>query len=370
MNDAHKVAATRTKAASVSHDWMTPVSTENPCGHDIEYDPEFVVLAARVAARAEAQYGDFVGMPEPVNWSEIDRDCRRLMLRAKDLRLAVLFTRCRTQLAGAEGMAEGLELLAAWMNAFPDAIHPQLSVDEERDAALEIRMNALQALTETDGLMSDVREIVLPRTSAARLQVRDVERAFAQPRPADALAPESVVRQLDDLRAQQPQGLAGFARAQLALSSVKAWCREHQEAWQPDVTVLERLLGRIAGDTQAAAHAALTQPEEKDASMHAVVHTDRQDEAGVEAAPASNDSPAQSRTQPGPVSVPVHTEGLGRQGALERMREARAWFEQHEPSSPVAMLLRQAERMVGRRYAEVVGAIPPELLAQWDGEPV
>ena len=48
--------------------------------------------------------------------------------------------------------------------------------------------------------------------------------------------------------------------------------------------------------------------------------------------------------------------------------EARAWFEQHEPSSPVAVLLKQAECLVGKRYAEVASAIPAELLAQWDGE--
>ncbi|WP_173819740.1 ImpA family type VI secretion system protein, partial [Paraburkholderia piptadeniae] len=79
-----------------THDWMAPISAGSPCGSDLEYDPEFVVLSASVAAKATAQYGDFVGTPEPVNWSDVDRDCRRLMVRSKDVRLAVLFTRCRT----------------------------------------------------------------------------------------------------------------------------------------------------------------------------------------------------------------------------------------------------------------------------------
>ena len=38
----------------------------------------------------------------------------------------------------------------------------------------------------------------------------------------------------------------------------------------------------------------------------------------------------------------------------------------HEPSSPVALLLQQAERLVGKRYAEVADALPPELLRAWD----
>ena len=31
-------------------------------------------------------------------------------------------------------------------------------------------------------------------------------------------------------------------------------------------------------------------------------------------------------------------------------------------------LLKQAERLVGKRFAEVAQVIPPELLAKWDGE--
>jgi predicted component of type VI protein secretion system len=133
----------------------------------------------QVAAKAEAQYGNFVGSPEPVNWSDVDRDCRRLMMRSKDIRLAVLFIRCRSRLAGAAGLAEGTGLLAVWLAAFPDEIHPQPGVDADRDAALEIRMNALQALTDPGGLLADAREIALVRSTATRLQVRDVERAFA-----------------------------------------------------------------------------------------------------------------------------------------------------------------------------------------------
>jgi type VI secretion system protein ImpA len=350
----------RGDAGPAAHDWMMPVSEDAPSGPDLEYDPEFVVLAGRVAARSEAQYGDFVGMPEPVNWSEIDRDCRRLMMRSKDIRLAVLFVRCRTRLADAVGLAEGLELLAAWLQAFPEAIHPRPDVDDDRDAALEIRMNALQALTDTEGLMSDVREIALPRTSATRLQLRDVERAFAHPRAADALAPESVMRQLDDLRVQHPQALAGFARAQTALTTVIGWSREHLEAYQPDLKVLERLLGRIAGAGEAAAQSATIGDEEDeedgtvlDAVAVAVDH---------EPVALNPDLPQAAA----PVTHSVQREALGRHGALERIREARAWFELHEPSSPVAVLLKQAERLVGKRYAEVFSAIPPELVAQWD----
>lgn len=54
-----------------------------------------------------------------------------------------------------------------------------------------------------------------------------------------------------------------------------------------------------------------------------------------------------------------------RDGALADIRSARQWFELHEPSSPVALLLRQAERLTGKRFDEVFQAIPAELVERW-----
>ncbi|AOJ06922.1 type VI secretion protein ImpA [Burkholderia mayonis] len=359
---AGKAASARTPK---SHDWMEPVDPAAPCGADLEYDPEFVVLSAKAAPRAEAQYGDFVGSPEPVNWSDVDRDCRRLMTRSKDMRLAVLFTRCRTRLAGATGLAEGAGLLAAWLAMFPDAIHPQPDVDADRDAALEIRKNALQALTDADGLLADVREIALTRSTAIRLQVRDVERAFAQPRPGDALAPESVVRQLDELQAQQPAILAGFGEALASVGAIDAWSREHLGEYAPDLSVLAALLRHVAGRS---AHSVGADPAAAPADAPADAPSTRKGgrTQADESSPALGGGAAArvaGSVGHGAIATPAD-----RHAARELIRQAREWFEQHEPSSPIPVLLRRAEYFVGKRYAEVVQAIPVELLAQWGGD--
>lgn len=356
--------ATASKAAKVApHDWMTPIDAAAPCGVDLEYDPEFVVLSSQVAARMEAQYGDFVGVPDPVNWSDVDRDCRRLMMRSKDMRLAVLFTRCRTRLAAAPGLAEGLGLLAAWVTAFSDTVHPQPAVDEDEDAALEIRMNALQGLTDTDGLLSDVREIALTRSSAARLQMRDVERAFAHPRPSDALAPESVTRQIEDLRMQQPDVLAGFDAAANSLKVIEAWSREHLGAYVPDFTALARLVDRVVSTGARIAPAIVTEPADEAAPAGDI------DAASPEDAPdAAADLAVENETRIAEPVRALRAAAADRHAALDLIREARHWFEQHEPSSPIPVLLRRAEQFVGKRYSEVVKAISPEMLAQWESE--
>jgi type VI secretion system protein ImpA len=54
-----------------------------------------------------------------------------------------------------------------------------------------------------------------------------------------------------------------------------------------------------------------------------------------------------------------------RAAALASIRAARHWFEAYEPSSPVALLLRQAERLTGKRFDEVFQALPADLVERW-----
>ena len=63
-----------------------------------------------------------------------------------------------------------------------------------------------------------------------------------------------------------------------------------------------------------------------------------------------------------------HQLAFARERVVHGKRYARLhrfWFEAHEPSSPVALLLRQAERLTGKRFDEVFQAIPAELVERW-----
>ena len=376
-----KPSAQRTKSGAAPvklathHDWLAPVNDAAPCGPDLEYDHDFVVLFASAAPKQDVQYGAFVGSPEPANWSDIERDCQRLMVRTKDVRVAVLYTRCRTRLAGAAGLAQGIELIAAWLRKFVDDVHPQLGADSERDAVLEMRMNALQALADPEGLLADVRDIVLTKSTMTRLQVRDVERAFAHPRPADALAPESVAQQLRDLYAQQAAVRASFGKASAHVEAIDAWCAEHLDAYRPNLSPLAGLLRLLQPDAPNGAAACDGPPivaGDDDGGEPAPPVTDGLSQpslGSMREQPPRHESPGHESPQlrdlrteaPRPSAAPVN-----RETALASIRAARQWFETYEPSSPIPVLLKRAEQFVGKRYAQVVQAIPAELLAQWE----
>lgn len=191
--------------------------------------------------------------------------------------------------------------------------------------------------------------------------MRDVERAFAHPRPSDALAPESVTRQLDDLRVQQPAALTGFDDALASVVAIDAWSREHLSLYAPDLSALTRLLRHLAAGTARSNSA----PVEIVAANPQAI-----DEGRIAASGDSLSACEESKNSPVTAAVNRRMDATpaDRQAALELIRGARQWFEQHEPSSPIPVLLRRAEQFVGKRYAEVVLAIPAELLVQWDNE--
>lgn len=339
-----------------------PVCAEFPCGPDLEYDPEYLLLFTRATPRAEAQYGDFISSPETINWAELERDARRLLVRSRDIRVLIVLLRCRIQQAGGQGLAEALTLLEKLCFSYPDAIHPQLLPAEDplAEDAVVARSNALSALLDPEGVMADIRSIALSNNAAMRLQIRDVERALSAPRPADALAPESVRQQLADLEARGALPLEAFRQSLETVEHIQQWSHETLHSQAPDFSRLRQLLSLLPETVQT------TTPELPPPETQAV-----QQEPAI----IKNVEPASADTAHPLVNIPagISTKDIANSGqirdrndALARLRLIRHWFESSEPSSPTIPLLRQAERLVGKRFSEVINELPVELLEKWD----
>lgn len=342
--------------------WLEPITESAPCGPNLEYDNEYVTLLARMAPQADVQYGSFTEKPALPDWNDIERECRRLLLRSKDLTVLIWLMRCRTRLGGATGMHEALEMLARTLARYPEAIHPQLIVEGEHDPAM--RANALAALCDPEGFLSDLREIVVCPHTASRLTVRDVERAFAVPRLADALPLDAVRRQLHDLQTQGDSTVLALANASALLRQIDQRGRDSLGAEAPNIQVILRLIDLFEVESADAPTgtppAATTKTEETRPTEAAVISSSTR----------ADELPQRSRPHHTALATDSgHTTPIERREQVrESLRAAREWLELCEPSSPVALLLKQADRLLGKRFAEVVQAIPPDLLAKWDAE--
>lgn len=336
---------------------LAPISPARPCGDNLEYDSEYALLQTRLAPQMDVQYGDFTLRPDSPDWADIERECRRLLLRAKDISLLIWLTRCRARRNGATGLCEGLNLLWLALRQYPLDIHPQKHIDGQTDPI--VRANALAALTDSEGLLADVRDLVIVPAAAARLTVRDVERALLPPRQADALPAESVQAQLTDLYHHGQSERLALARSLALVRGIRDWSREDLGDDAPDLGPLLRLLDKFGPPPATDTLNAPTPPADLSPTPEASPspHT-----------PPGKLPPTDTRAPSLPVPLTNDDVLAQRERARQAIRQAHAWFAHHEPSSPVAILLKQADRLVGKRFVDVINAIPLELLAQWDAE--
>jgi type VI secretion system protein ImpA len=243
-------------------------------------------------------------------------------------------------------LLQGLSALQQICEHFADTVHPQLVIDGEIDPI--VRANTLAALCDPQGLLDDVREVVVASASAQRLSVRDVERALAVPRPPYAPEPEAVQRQLADLYQRRDAHLLALQACAACVQFLQNWSRQHLGDDAPVLTPLLKLLTPFLGSTAAV----LPVPVEH-VQAEAVIPTERG---------RSQDPVALASTWT-PHTLDASTQ---REQVRQSLAQVRQWIEHHEPSSPVAVLLKQAERMWGKRFAEVAHLIPAELLRAWD----
>lgn len=353
MIQAFKGGGAEALPASVL-EWLKPISEAQPCGDSLEYDGEYAVLAARLMPKADVQYGQFSSQPEPPNWTEIEKDCRRLLLRSKDISVLIWFTRARARTAGAAGLLEGLCALQALLQTYPEQVHPQLMIDGDIDPA--VRANALAALCDPEGLLDDVREVLVSGSTAFRLTVRDIERALAVPRAAYGPEPEQVHRQLSDLRERKDPVLLALTASLGCVQAVAEWSEIQLGDDAPELKPLLKLLHHLAQPRDSAVpkvQAESVQPSQATALSGGAV--------------ALQSAKNLQATNHAVMTLPDAGQALDQREHIRALlSQVRVWIEHNEPSSPVSVLLKQAERMWGKRFSEVAGEIPPELLQAWD----
>jgi type VI secretion system protein ImpA len=362
------------------------------CGESLEYDQGYASLGAQLQPKGEVQYGSFSTKGEGPDWSEIERQARALLSKSMDITVLIWLTRARTQLSGAAGLSQSLVHLAQQLEAHPVHIHPQIQVEGQTDP--QVRANALAALADPEGLIADMQGIVVSNNSVTGLSLQDVARAHAKPRPAGSKEPQHVKAQLVDMAKQQHPVLIQLQTAAAAARRVSAWCAgphsglvqeqgedKTGEDYTPNLSLLHSMLSPFeeAGKTEAGKQEPSKQEPGKQepgkqepakqepggGALHEAAFL-----ADSQAASASPAGPAGHTSQGLPGTAPLQNphSPQSRAQAAALIAQAQAWFEQHEPSSPVGLMLKQAHRMVGMRFAQLAAAIPPDLLAQWDSQ--
>lgn len=322
---------------------LVPLDQESPSGPDLEYDPDFLALERAAVAKPERVMGDEVKAAEEPDWDVVADKARALLERSRDLRAAVHLATASLRISGLAGWASGLGLVRGLLENFWDSVHPQLDAEDDNDPTA--RVNAVAFIADPLGALGYfvttpfVQSQRLGRFSLRELRIANGELKVAP--PADGEPPLPTMTEIDAccLDCDESQ-LAGSAQAVAAvLDHANAIDRIFTERVGTAGPELKPLLAD-AGELKRFLDQQLAKrnPQAAEGS-----------EAGGEV--AEGDGSKGSGGGNGRINGP--------QDVIRRIEELCAYYDRAEPSSPVPLLLRRAQRLVGKNFADLLKDLAP-----------
>lgn len=317
------------------------VSASAPCGADLDEAGELFQLDML------AKWADPEAEPD---WRELQQAAVGALEKTRDLRVGVYLAAALLHTEGVVSFCKSLGLLRRWLETWWDELYPLL---DEGDAAE--RCSALVNLTEYYKVLKPLRTAVLVEDRAVgRFSLFDHEVAEGKVEwPADQEGepptPALISAAFTAVEREGLETLAGAVRgARDDLAAIESQFRD--KAPPDDVPDLARL-DHMLGDMEKLLGNQLAQ---------------RQD------APAPDGTPADAAGEgTGPGNIPaaaaaVSTDGQirSREDAVRALERVMAYFQSHEPSSPVPLLLQRAKRLVHMDFMDILQDMAPEALQQ------
>lgn len=318
--------------------WLQPLPDEEaPCGPDLEYDNDFLVLSQAVAGKPESQFGP----AEPPDWRKAEEVATGLMERTRDLRVAIEWGRSVLNLRGFVAMRPVMTLINGLVESHWDHVHPMPDPDDGDPYG---RVNALTLLREPAGLLGAVRDARLVEDRAiGLLLMRDIEAALglAAVSPGHSeMSKDQVARMLSAALEKTPglrpclQEAVDLVRQSISLIN------DRLGSDAPDLRPVYALVNGAAGLLPAEAEAF------------------EGDEAGEGEADGGN-------------AVGARAGGRGLSGNVTSREEAMraidlviAYLERAEPTNPAPLFLRRARQLVSHNFLQLMKVLAPDALAE------
>jgi type VI secretion system protein ImpA len=357
---------------------MQPIPGDHPCGKNLEYDPAFIMLQTKLQPKQAAEYGNFVEVAEPSNWTDIERKCLELLNNSRDIRLFIILMRCRMRQVGVGALQEGLEALLWCLDTWPDQLHPQLFDEGEFEPLM--RGNAFAELEDVDGFIADFRNQQLPKAAGMQISIKEFEKAHSVPREEGALEEGILEAIKQEWQDRSDPTILSLQKAYTLLQGLITRLNDSLGEDAPDFVRMTSVLRHF--DTAITPTAPTVAPESLDipevAESYPVATeipttAEAQTTLSVEVPQQRQPVVAQSsQVQSAPIQqqpIPSQPKGIqNRADALSRLVEVREWFTVTEPSSPIIALLAFSEKTIGKSFGELLQFIPQELISKLNEE--
>jgi type VI secretion system protein ImpA len=313
--------------------WLIPLDGDQPCGPNMEFEPEFLDLEQAVAGKPETQFAP----AKPPDWARARELAEGLLGRTRDLRVALWWARAKVNHDGFAAVPVALAVLHGMLDRFWDQVYPLPDPD---DHDFNARLSVIGGLDKLNSLLGDIRNAALSDQRVLDgMRVRDVEVALERlaPRPGEpARSQAQVVGMLaaapeiaEKLRTQAGAALACLKQIQSLVSS------RFSQDMGLDLKVLTGMLNGVMS----------VLPERIEVPVEA-------EGSGEE--PSASPKAATPRLASGVHSIE------NRQDAVRAIDLVCAYLERNEPTNPAQLLLRRASRVIDKNFLQLVRDLAPD----------
>lgn len=330
---------------------LQPISDEAPTGPDLEYDADFMALERLATVKAERSIGDAVIAAEEPDWDRVAQAAQELLARSKDLRVAMHLTTAWLRTGGLAGLADGLALIHGLLDGYWDGVHPQLDAEDDDDPTA--RVNAVVPLGDPLGTLRYLRStpfVQSPRIG--RFTLRDLRLANGTLKLADNPDGNGLPTMTDIeaccMDCPEDELSAALAAAGQILDRGKA---------------IDALFSERVGTAGPELKALLTDAFELRRFIESQM-TRRQPQGTADGEAVAGDGEDAAGSAPGGGTAASGGRIQSPEDVRRRIDELCDYYARSEPSSPVPILLRRAQRLVGRNFVDLLQDLAPGGLSE------
>jgi type VI secretion system protein ImpA len=322
---------------------LDPVSLDEVCGSNLEESDELYRLGLFAKGKSETQFSE----AEPPDWKQIEKQSKKLFSKSKDLWVTYHLITGLFATKGFDGLTNGLEFMYELLSKYWNSVYPLIE-EEDDDNIYAFRLNPIQTLFSPRGnLYGLISNTTITKSNFFKNHrlneiVKSKSNNNKNNKVTDFLnaIKDTPDEEVEAIRNQFSQILT-ISNNIYKLITDKTGNEKNiidKNAFDHLITVISSL---ISDDV-------LINENEKN---------------GDSSEAESIDNTVKAKTQQKVVSLD-NLQICGRTDIKKIFKAVCAWYDIHEPASPVPMLVKRAESLIGKRFIEIINDIANNSLEQ------
>ena len=338
---------------------VSPVSSEEPCGPDLEGESDFEIALASLESRFPDSYirfanargqdgGEFAVLVAGFNLDAELQPLLALLKRTRDIRLLVPAARLAALSGKFDLFSEIVTGIATLVTSHWDEVHPRA-----QNGSFVIREMHVSNLDHLKNIVMPLQEqpfITVRRAGPVCFRMYQLATKAVSPREGETVPDEGTLRdallktdEFDEVKNVRLR----LSIVQDGLAQIRGKFVETVGAQNaPSFSTLSEMLAKFIDFLSAII-------EEREPSAPIIAAVDDSDVTG-DATTSDGSAPPQAAAGP---KGPIQTAG----DARAALKSAEAYYQQNEPSNPATLLVRQAHRLVGKSFIEAMTVLNPDL---------